>query len=78
MAGLGKCKQRLMARVKNQQNQLKITREEALNFVSEELCTDPTSTSAKKLITLFGLKAEELSEAGVTYEILRSLDGLIN
>jgi len=55
-----------------------MTREEALSFVSNELCDDPSSIPARKLITLFGLKAEEMSEAGVTYEVLRSLDGLIS
>jgi hypothetical protein len=78
VAGLGKCKQRLIARAKNDRCQLKMTRNEALNHVNDELNVDPSSMEAKKLITLFGLKAEELSEAGITYEILRSLDGLIN
>ncbi|OGI19678.1 MAG: hypothetical protein A2287_03810 [Candidatus Melainabacteria bacterium RIFOXYA12_FULL_32_12] len=75
---MGKCKQRLRARAKNEKYQLKMTREEALSFVSNELCDDPSSIPARKLITLFGLKAEEMSEAGVTYEVLRSLDGLIS
>lgn len=75
---MGKCKQRLRARARNQKYQLRITRQEALNLASQELYTDPSSPAARKLITLFGLKAEELSEAGVTYEVLRSLDGLIN
>ncbi|EKE02862.1 MAG: hypothetical protein ACD_20C00322G0005 [uncultured bacterium] len=55
-----------------------MTREEALSFVCKELCDDPSNIPARKLITLFGLKAEELSEAGVTYEVLRSLDGIIS
>jgi len=75
---LGKCKKRLSARARNEKHQLLISRKEALDLVSEELTQDPSSISAKKMISLFGLSAEELSEAGVTYEILRSLDGLIN
>ena len=78
MFGLGKCKKRLSARARNEKHQLLISRKEALDLVSEELTQDPSSISAKKMISLFGLSAEELSEAGVTYEILRSLDGLIN
>ena len=54
-----------------------MSRKEALGIVSEELNQDPSSIPAKKMISLFGLSAEELAEAGVTYEILRSLDGLI-
>jgi hypothetical protein len=74
---LGKSKQRLRARARNEKTQLMITREEALKTVCENLIDDASSISARKLISLFGLTAEELAEAGVTYEILRSLDGLI-
>ena len=75
---LGKCKQRLFARAKNEKIQLQLTREEAKRYVLKELNINPSSIAAKKIISLFGLRAEELSEIGVTYEILRSLDGLIN
>ena len=78
VTGLGKCKQRLRARAKNEKYQLQITRTEALNLVYQELSTNPASISAKKLISLFGLSAEEMAEVGVTYEVLRSLDGLIS
>ncbi len=76
-AKLGKCKQRLMARARNDKKQLKITREEALEKVCSELNFNPSSNSARKLISLFGLSAEELSESGISYEILRSMDGLL-
>ena len=75
---MGKCKQRLFARAKNEKVQLQITREEAINLVLAELHEYPSSISAKKMISLFGIKAEELSEAGLNYEILRALDGLIS
>ncbi|MDD3012920.1 MAG: hypothetical protein PHC34_04385 [Candidatus Gastranaerophilales bacterium] len=75
---MGKCKKRLIARAKNEKNQLSISRKEAIGLVSGELNQDPSSISAKKMISLFGLSAEELAEAGVTYEILRALDGLIS
>lgn len=74
---MGKCKQRLRARAKNEKIQLEISRQEALNIVCREISNNPSSIPAKKLISLFGLNAEELAEVGVTYEILRSLDGLI-
>lgn len=74
---LGKCKKRLSARARNEKFQLHLSRKEAINLVYEELNQDPSSISAKKMISLFGLSAEELAEAGTTYEILRSLDGLI-
>lgn len=77
MFDLGKCKKRLSARARNEKHQLNISRKEALGIVAKELNQDPSSISAKKMISLFGLSAEELAESGVTYEILRSLDGLI-
>lgn len=74
---LGKCKQRLIARAKNEKTQLQISRKEAIDIVCADLRQNPTSIAAKNLISLFGLSAEELSEAGVSYEVLRSLDCLI-
>ena len=78
MIGLGKSKRRIIAKAKHDKVQLQISRKEALNIVCQELKKNPASTSAKKIILLFGLRAEELSEIGLTYEILRSLDGLVN
>jgi len=75
---MGKCKKRLSARARNEKNQLHLSRQEAVNFVCHELGQNPSSIPAKNMITLFGLSAEELAESGVTYEILRSLDGLIS
>lgn len=74
---MGKSKQRQIAKARNDKSQLKYTRQEALNLVIEDLSRNPASISAKNLITLFGLTGEELAEAGLTYEVLRSLDGLI-
>jgi len=74
---LGKSKQRLIARAKNDKFQINFTRQNALVNVKEDLFQNPASISAKNMITLFGLTAEELSEAGVSYEVLRSLDYLI-
>jgi len=74
---LGKSKQRIIAKAKNDKSQLNFTRQDALASVIEDLTYNPVSISAKKMITLFGLTAEELSEAGLSYEVLRSLDCLI-
>ena len=54
-----------------------ITRTDALKTVMQEMSRNPASISAKKMIGLFGLTAEELSESGMTYEVLRSLDGIL-
>jgi hypothetical protein len=75
---LGKSKQRIIARAKNDKTQINFTRQDALIRVIEDLSHNPASISAKNMITLFGLTAEELSEAGLSYEVLRSLDCLIN
>lgn len=74
---MGKCKQRLIARAGNDKNRLNLTRKQALNKVITILAVTPSSVSAKNTITLFGFTAEELAEAGLSYEILRSLDYLI-
>ena len=74
---MGKCKRRLIAKAKNEKNQFMLTRSEAVESVCSLILEDTASIEAKNLISLFGLSAEELSEAGISYEILRSLDGLI-
>lgn len=74
---LGKSKKRIISKGKNQCFDMQMTREQALMKVYEELCINPASITAKKIITLFGLKAEELSENGVNYEVLRALDNII-
>lgn len=74
---LGKSKQRLIAKARNDKYQLNFTRIEALSEVTKSLSANPTSVSAKKIISLFGFTAEELAEAGMSYEVLRSLDCLL-
>lgn len=74
---MGKSKQRIIAKAKNDKFQHEMSRKDALKSVLEELQKNPASINARNIISLFGLSAEELSEIGVTYEILRSLDGLI-
>ena len=48
-------------------------RREALYRVKKLLKKTPKSPTAIQLITLFNLEAEELTEAGVDYEVVRSL-----
>jgi len=74
---LGKCKKRLIARAKHEESQFQMTRGQALDFVQQTLKKNPSSIPARKIILLFGLSAEELSESGVNYEILRSLDSFL-
>ena len=54
-----------------------LTRTEAVRAVMEKMDKNPASNSAKRLISLFGITAEELAESGMTYEVLRSLDGIL-
>lgn len=57
-----------------------MTRESALSEVFDLLNINKFETrqKARDLITLFGLEAEELTEAGVDYENVKSFDPLIN
>lgn len=52
-------------------------REDALKEIFAILRKDPANVEAKKLISLFGITAEELAEEGLSYELLRTLDGVI-
>lgn len=56
---------------------LTMSRDQAVQIASDKLVKDPYSISARNLITLFGLSAEELSESGVSYELLRSMSALM-
>ncbi len=56
---------------------MQFNRVDALRTVIDEIEKNPASTYARELISLFGLTAEELSESGVSYEVLRSLDGVL-
>ncbi len=75
---MGKSKRRILSRAKNDKNLFKLTREEAIKIVFGEITKNTASIEAKNIISLFGLTAEELAEAGISYEVLRSLDGLIS
>ena len=74
---MGKSKKRILSKKRKQNFDMEMTRQQALEKVFHELCQNPSSITAKKIITLFGLRAEDLSEKGVNYEVLRALDNII-
>lgn len=74
---MGKCRRRMLKRADTDMFNLHLTRTEAVKSVMEEMGKNPASDAARKIISLFGLTAEELSESGMTYEVLRSLDGIV-
>ena len=74
---MGKSKRRNLHKTNSS---LFMTRESALCEVFDLLNKNKFETrqKARDLITLFGLEAEELTEAGVDYENVKSFDPLIN
>ena len=70
---MGKSKRRIIAKGKHQQI-ANITREEAIQEVITHI---NKHANISELITLFGLKAEELLEAGADYETVKSLGDII-
>ena len=69
---MGKCKKRTL---RSGNDTYFMTREKAVNDIFE-LFSEKKNVDiqkAKDLITLFGISAEELGEAGLPYEILKSL-----
>lgn len=74
---MGKSKQRSFAKARNSYKKYDITREQAVIFVVDELMINNNYDNAKELIMLFGLSADELGEAGLSYEHLRALGRVI-
>ena len=76
---MGKCKKRTL--YKNNSSYF-MTREEAINNVFRTFSASTgkknSYKSALETISLFGLSAEELSEAGVSYENLKALGSAIS
>ncbi len=54
-----------------------LSREDAVLATIEALRKPSGGHDAYNLITLFGLTAEELLEAGASYETIKSLQGLL-
>ncbi|MCD8024505.1 MAG: hypothetical protein LUE64_03125 [Candidatus Gastranaerophilales bacterium] len=73
---MGKAKKRILHKTNSN---LYMTRESAVCKVSEIIrkSISDESKTVPALITLFGLSAEELSEAGVPYENLAALSGIV-
>jgi len=67
---MGKCKNRLLGRYQKSY-MFDMTRHQAIDFVVNETIS---SAKSKNLISLFGLKSEELTEAGMAYETVSSLE----
>lgn len=67
---MGKSKKRILAKGVHQQIST-LSREEAISFVLKSYDIEEKSN----IIMLFGLKPEELLEAGMTYEQIKKLKG---
>ncbi len=71
---MGKSKKRIIYKGKNLQF-TNLTREEAVKTTAGLLKTD--KKQAYSLITLFGLTAEEVLEAGASYEDVKGMESLL-
>ena len=70
---MGKSKKRILA--KGRYDQItNLTREEATDIAVQKLMNNE---DARNIITLFGLTAEELLEAGAAYEMVKALGSLV-
>lgn len=71
---MGKSKKRIIHRGKNEQF-ITLSRANAVSAVAQMLnCGDKEAYS---LITLFGITAEEVLEAGASYEAVKGVDNLL-
>ena len=71
---MGKSKKRIIKKNKNLQF-TNLTRTEAVKTVVELL--NEGDKEAYSLITLFGLSAEEILEAGASYEVVKGMQNLL-
>ena len=69
---MGKSKTRILRKGINNQF-IKMTREQAVKETVKHL-ENNTVNEAKDLITMFGLDAEELLEAGASYESVKAIE----
>lgn len=73
-----RAKSRRPIRTRHQHNAqtkaMQMTRKQAVNEIMQLLNVDLASPQALALVDLFHIQAEELSEAGLTYERLKSLE----
>lgn len=71
---MGKSKKRIIYKGKNLQFS-NLTRSDAVKKTVELL--ENSDKEAYSLITLFGLTAEEVLEAGASYEVVKGLEGIL-
>lgn len=62
---MGKCKRRTLNKPVLESN---MSREDAVKHIIRQVKNNELDTETKKLLSLFGITTEELSEAGATYE----------
>ena len=72
---MGKSKRRIIYRGKNQQQLTSLSRDEAIKTVVNML--NSSTKEAYSLITLFGLTAEEVLEAGASYAAVKGVENLL-
>ena len=71
---MGKAKKRnFHTCIKGKKDLPVFTREEAVSEIIKKIKTKKLNTETKDLISLFGITAEELTEAGAVYEDLKAL-----
>jgi len=76
---MGKCKKRTFQRTNSSSKLNFMTREDAVSSISKTFISKNNNDykSAYDTISLFGISAEELSEAGVPYENLKALSNIL-
>lgn len=57
---------------------MSLRREDAIFGVVRNLKYNKFDTQTRDMITMFGLSAEELSEAGASYEEIKALRGILD
>lgn len=72
---MGKSKKRIFNKHKNTATSIK--RVDAVSHVLKNIKNNVLDTDTKNLLSLFGISAEELAEAGATYEELKALKSFI-
>ena len=73
---MGKSKKRILNK-KTENSSVILKRNEIIRKIIEDMRTKKINEETANYISLFGIKAEELSEAGATYEELSSVKNLL-
>lgn len=73
---MGKSKKRIFNKNKNSTGSM-IKRQDAVKTIISSIKNNLLDVEAKKLISLFGITAEELAEEGATYEELKAIQTLL-